>query len=79
MHTAIFKMDKQQGPTTKCMKLCSTAMWQPGWEGVLEKWIHVYVWWSHFAVHLKLSQYCLLISCTSIQNKKFKKVLKESS
>ena len=43
------------------------------------KSIHVYVWLSHFAVHLKLSQYCLLIGCTSIQNKKLKKILMESS
>ena len=25
-----------------------------------EEWIHVYVWLSPFAVHLKLSQHCLL-------------------
>ena len=30
--------------------------------------IHVYVWLSPLAVHLKLSQHCLLISYTSIQN-----------
>ena len=23
-----------------------------------EKWIHIYVWLSSFAVHLKLSQHC---------------------
>ena len=37
------------------------------------KWIHVYVWLSPFAVHLKLSQHCLLISYTPIQNLKKKK------
>ena len=37
------------------------------------EWIHIYVWLNPFAVHLKLSQYCLLISYTSIQNKKLKK------
>ena len=33
-------------------------MCQPGWEGVQGEWIHVYVWLSPFAVHLKLSQHC---------------------
>ena len=37
-------------------------------------WIHAYVWLSHFAVHLKLLQCCLLINSTPIQNKKFKKI-----
>ena len=32
----------------------------------------MYVWLSPFAVHLKLSKHCLLISYTSMQNKKFK-------
>ena len=27
-------------------------------KGVWGEWIHVYVWLSPFAVHLKLSQYC---------------------
>ena len=30
------------------------------------EWIHVCVWLSPFAVHLKLSQHCLLIGYTSI-------------
>ena len=38
-----------------------------------DEWIHVYVRLSPFAVHLKLSQHCLLMSYTPIQNKKFKK------
>ena len=56
---------------------CHVAAWKGGefWG----KWIHVYVWLRHFAVHLKLPQYCLLIGCTSIQNKKLKKILMESS
>ena len=36
------------------------------------EWIHVCVWLSPFAVHLKLSQLCLLIGYTPIQNKVFK-------
>ena len=34
-------------------------------------WVHVYVWLSPFAVPLTLSQHCLLISYTPVQNKKF--------
>ena len=41
------------------------------------EWIHVYVWLSPFAVHLRLSQHCLLISYTPIQNKIFKKIRKK--
>ena len=33
------------------------VMWQPGGEFGGE-WIHVYVWLSPFAVHLRLSQRC---------------------
>ena len=58
--------------------LCSTwnsalYIWQPEWEGSLGEKIHVYIWLGPFTVHLKLSQHCLLINCTLIQNKKFKK------
>ena len=46
---------------------CYVAAWLGGeFEG---EWVHVYVWLSPFAVHLKLSQH-LLIGYTSIQNKK---------
>ena len=39
------------------------------------EWVHVYVWLSPFAVHLKLT---LLISYTPISNKKFlKKMVKK--
>ena len=43
--------------------------------GVWGEPIHVCVWLSPFAVHLKLSQLCLLIDYTLIQNKKLKKNL----
>ena len=49
------------------------AAWMVGEFG--GKWIHEYVWLSHFTVHLKLSQHCLLIGYTPIQNKKFKHIL----
>ena len=35
---------------------CYVAAWMGGESG--EEWIHVYVWLSCFAVHLKLSQHC---------------------
>ena len=37
--------------------------------GVCGRMGHVYVWLSPLNVHLKLSQHCLLISYTKIQNK----------
>ena len=39
------------------------------------EWIHAYMWLSLFAVHLKLSQHCLLIGYTLIQNKTFSKTI----
>ena len=48
---------------------CCVAAWT-GAEFGGER-IRVYVWPRPFAVHLKLSHYCLLINYTSIQNKKF--------
>ena len=36
--------------------LLSVAAWMGGEFG--EEWIHVYVWLSPFAAHLKLPQYC---------------------
>ena len=47
------------------------AAWMGGELG--GEWIHVFVWLSPFAVQLKLSQHCSLISYTTIQNKKFLK------
>ena len=50
---------------------CYVAAWMAGEFG--REWIHVYVWVNPFAVHLKVSQHCLLIGYISIQNKKLKK------
>ena len=50
---------------------CYVAAWMRGeFQG---EWIHVNVWLSPFALHLKLSQHGLLIGYTPIQNKKLKK------
>ena len=51
------------------------AAWMGGEFG--EEWIHVYVWLRPFAVHLKLSQHCLLINYTPVQN--FKKEKKKKN
>ena len=49
---------------------CYVAVWTGGkFEG---EWIHVYVWLSSFTVHLRLSQHCLSIGYTPMQNKKLK-------
>ena len=55
--TATFKMENQQGPTIQHMERCSVLRgnWKGGELG--EEWIHVYVWLSPRAVHLKLSQH----------------------
>ena len=50
---------------------CSVVAWMGGDFG--GEWIHVYIWLGPFAVHLKLSQHCLLIGYTPIQKKKFVK------
>ena len=42
-----------------------------------KEWIHVYVCLHPFVVYLKLSQHCLLISYTTIRNKKLKKEKKK--
>ena len=38
---------------------CYVPAWMGG--GFREELIHVYVWLSHFAVHLKLPQHCQLV------------------
>ena len=48
---------------------CYVAAWMRGKFG--GKWIHTYAWLDLFTVHLNLSQHCLLINYTPIQNKKF--------
>ena len=56
MHTAVFKMDNQLGPTvhTGNSAQCYVAAWRG--KGFRGEWIHVYVWLSPSAAHLKLSQ-----------------------
>ena len=42
VHTAIFKMDNQQGPTVQ-HRVLSNVMWQNGWEGSLGENGYTYV------------------------------------
>ena len=59
VHTAVFKMDHQQGPTAQLMALHSLLRGSLDGRGFGGGWMHVYVWLTytlHF--HLKLSQHC---------------------
>ena len=68
-HTALFKMDHQQGPTIGNSAPRYRAAWMQG--AFEEEWIHVYVWLSPFLVS-PVTIMTLLIGSTPIQNKKFK-------
>ena len=67
VHTAIFKMDKQQRPIVQHMELAQYQVpdWMRGRFG--GEWIHVYVQLSPFAV-LPETATTLLIGYTSTQN-----------
>ena len=58
VHSAIFKVDKQQEPTVQQRELCS--MYEVAWTGGKfgGEWIHVYLWLNPYAVYLQLSQHC---------------------
>ena len=58
VHTAMFKMDNQQGPTVEHMELCSTLCGSLDGRGLWGKWIRVRVWLSPFKVHLRPAQCC---------------------
>ena len=71
-HTALFEMDNQQGPTVQHRELC--LMLCTAWMGGMFRgeWIHVCIWLSPFAVHLKLSQHCqsAILQYNSFKKKK---------
>ena len=67
IHTAVFKMDNQQGPTVRSSVQCCVLAWM-GWEFGGER-LHVHMWVVPFPVHLS-DTHCLLISYTSLQNRK---------
>jgi len=66
MYTLLYL--KQTYCTAQGTAQCHVAAWMGGEFG--GEWIHVYVWLSHFAVHLILSQHCLLTDYTPVQNTK---------
>ena len=61
MHTLLY-LEWTTNKETLCSTVnfvqCHVAAWMGGEFG--GDWIHVYVWLSPFAAHLKLSQHCLL-------------------
>ena len=62
VHSTIFKTDNQQGPTVLYMELCSVLCGSLDGKELGGEWVHIYVWLSPFAMHLNLSQHCVLIS-----------------
>ena len=57
-HTAVFNMENQQGPAGQHRELCSVSRGCLDGSGAGGEWVHVYVWRSPFAVHLRLFQHC---------------------
>ena len=57
VHTAIFKMDNQQGPTVQHRGLCLMLCGSLDESGVWGERVYVYVRLSPAVVHLKLSQH----------------------
>ena len=58
VHTAVLKVNNQQGLTVLHRGLCSMLCGCPDGRKPGGEWIPVYVWLSPFAVHLKLPQHC---------------------
>ena len=56
-HATVFKTDSQQGPTIGHRELYSVLLGSPDRSVVEGGWIHVAVWLSGSAMHLKLLQY----------------------
>ena len=61
VHTAVFNMDNQQGPTVWHRELFSVlcdGLYRERIFKKKKKWTYVYVQLTHFAVHLKLIPHC---------------------
>ena len=58
VHTAVLKVNNQQGLTELHRGPCSMLCGCPDGRKPGGEWIPVYVWLSPFAVHLKLPQHC---------------------
>ena len=71
-------MDNQQGPTVQHRELSSTLCGSQDRRGEFRgEWIHVHVWLSAFCCSPETVA-TLLTGYTPIQNKKLKKIRKES-
>ena len=68
VHTAIFKMSNQQGPTGTLLNV----LWQSEWQGSLGENGYKYMPESLCCLP-KLSQHCFLIKYIPIQEEKLKK------
>lgn len=68
-------MDNQQEPTVRHREACSLLCGSLDGGSLGEQRIHLYIWLSPFAVHLKVSEHWWLIGYAPIQNLKlfFKK------
>ena len=73
VHATAGKMDNRQRPTAQHREPCSALCGSLDRREVWGRTVHVYVWLSSFAVHLKLSQDCLLTGYTPVQSKKLKR------
>ena len=58
VHTALFKINDQQGLTVKHRELCSTSCGSPDGRAVLWKGVHVYRQLRTSAVHLEWPRHC---------------------
>ena len=60
IHINIYKIiNKDLLYSTGNSAQCYVAAWMGG--GFRGEWMHVHVWLNPFAVHLKLSQHCLVL------------------
>ena len=73
-HTAVFNMENRQDMLDSTGTAAPVAAWLGGAFG--GEWTHPYVWLSLLPVHCKLTQHCLRISYTPIQNKTFFKKIR---
>ena len=67
-HTDILKMNNQQRPSVQHLEFCPVLCGSLDGGEFGGEWIHVYVWLSPFAGHLKLTQ-LFKVGYTPIQNK----------
>ena len=68
VHTAVFKMDNQQGPTVQHWETLLTVTWQPGWEWNLGENGYRYMYESLCCTLETVT--ALLLGCIPIKNEK---------